>query len=56
MGVTARVAKYTNEELNRIQEQYAELVEGSEAEPIQGDFDDEVRADDEAQEEDTQSN
>ncbi len=56
MGVTARVAKYTNEELNRIQQQYAELVERSEPEPHQADFDDDVRADEEVQEDDSPSN
>ena len=51
MGVIARVAKYTNEELSRIQEQYAELIEGSESEPHQADFEDEVRVEEDSAEE-----
>jgi hypothetical protein len=47
------VAKYTNEDLNRIQEQYAELIEGPEPEPHQVEFDDEVRADEEGHEDES---
>ena len=55
MGVIRRVAKYTNEELNRIQEQFAELVEGTELAAHEGELDEDVRAEDETQEEDDQT-
>jgi hypothetical protein len=47
------VAKYTNEELDRIQEQYAELVHGTEMDPTQSEYEEEAFADDDARDEES---
>ena len=46
------MAKYTNEDLEQIREQYAELVQGTETEPTQAEYEEEAFADDDAQDED----
>ena len=54
MGVIEDVAKYTIEELNRIQEQYQELIEGPEEEPVEANFEEEAHAQDDVQEDEQQ--